>query len=97
MSGTLRGVFLVRAPISVGLGLLARKGAEHLNAAVLGRVDGVPGNERPEAKNLQVQLRYVLLAATIEAIVFAVTKTLADRGTERAALALTGKSAHKND
>lgn len=89
-------MFLVRAPISVGLGLLARKGAERLNAAALGRVDGVPGKDRPEAKDLSVKLRYVLLAATIEAIVFAVTKTLADRGTEKAALALTGKSAHKD-
>ncbi len=89
-------MFLVRAPISIGLGLLARKGAERLNAAALGRVDGVPGTDRPEAKDLSVKLRYVLLAATIEAVVFAVTKALADRGTEKAALALTGKSAHKN-
>jgi hypothetical protein len=90
-------VFLVRAPISVGLGLIARKGAERLNASVLGHVDGVPGNERPEAKDLGVKLRYVLLAAAVEALVFAITKTLADRGTEKVALALTGKSAHRED
>lgn len=90
-------MFLVRAPISLGLGLLARKGAERLNAATLGKIDGVPGEERPEAKNLDVQLRYVVLGAIVEAVFFAVAKTLADRGTERAALALTGKSAHKND
>lgn len=85
-------MFLVRAPISIGLGLLARKGAERMNAAAIGRMDGVPGKDRPEAKDLSVQLRYVLLAAAIEALVFAVTKTLAERGTAKAALALTGKS-----
>lgn len=89
-------MFLVRAPISLGLGMLARKGAERLNAAAIGKIDGVPGEDRPEAKNLSVQLRWVLLAAAIEAVVFAVTKTLADRGTEKVALALTGKSAHKD-
>lgn len=90
-------MFLVRAPISVGLGLIARKGAERMNASVLSHVDGVPGNERPEAKDMGVKLRYVLLAAAIEALVFAITKTLAERGTEKAALALTGKSTYRED
>lgn len=85
-------MFLVRVPLSVGLGLLARKGAERLTAATLGRVDGVPGEDRPDAKDLNVKLRYVLLAAGFEAVVFAVAKALADRGTQKAALALTGKS-----
>jgi hypothetical protein len=89
-------VFLVRVPISFGLGMAARKGAERLNAAALGRIDGVPGTDRPEAKNLSVKLRYVLAAAVLEAVVFSVTKALADRGTEKASLALTGKSAHKD-
>ena len=96
MAGSLDGVFLVRFPISFGLGMLARKGAERVNAAALGRVDGRSGHDRPEAKDLAVKLRYVLAAAAIEAVVFAVTKTLADRGTEKVALALTGKSAHKD-
>ena len=86
----------MRVPISFGLGMLARKGAERVNAAALGHVDGVPGTDRPEAKDLSVKLRYVLLAVAIEAIVFSVTKALADRGTEKVALALTGKSAHKS-
>jgi hypothetical protein len=85
-------VFLVRAPIAIGLGLVARKAAERLTASTLGHVDGVPGDSRPEAKDLGVKLRYVLLAAAIEALAFAIAKTLADRGTEKAALALTGKS-----
>jgi hypothetical protein len=88
-------VFLVRIPISFGLGMVARKGAERLSAAALGRVEGVPGSDRPEAKDLSVKLRYVLLAAALESAVFAVTKALADRGTERVSMALTGKSAHK--
>lgn len=89
-------MFLVRTPISLGLGLLARKGAERLNAVALSHVDGVPGNDRPEAKDLSVKLRYVLLAAAFEAIVFAVAKTLAERGTEKASLALTGKSSYRD-
>lgn len=75
--------------------MVARKGAERFSAAALGRVDGVPGTDRPEAKDLTVKLRYVLLAAALEATVFAVTKALADRGTERVSMALTGKSAHR--
>ncbi|MDQ8046276.1 MAG: DUF4235 domain-containing protein [Patulibacter sp.] len=88
-------MFLVRIPISFGLGMVARKGAERLSAAALGRVDGVPGTDRPEAKDLTVKLRYVLLAAALEATVFAITKALADRGAERLSMTLTGKSAHK--
>lgn len=94
---SLDGVFLVRLPISIGLGILARKGAERFSAAALGRVDGVPGHDRPEPKDLNVGLRYVLLGAAIEGVVFAVTKALADRGTEKASLVLTGKSSHGSD
>lgn len=84
----------MRLPISIGLGIVARKGAERLNAAALGRVDGVPGHDTPEAKDLDVKLRYVVLAAALEGLVYAVTKALADRGTEKVSLALLGKSAH---
>lgn len=86
-------MFLVRIPISIALGLLARKGAEQATTALLSRVDGVPGNERPEAKNLDVRLRYVVLAAAIEAVAFAVTKVVADRSAQRVTLALTGSTA----
>ncbi|MDO9355862.1 MAG: DUF4235 domain-containing protein [Solirubrobacteraceae bacterium] len=90
-------MFLVRLPISIGLGMLARKGAERLSAAALGRVDGVPGHDRPEPKDMNVQLRYVILGAALEGVVFAVTKALADRGTEKASLVLLGKSAHGSE
>ncbi len=89
-------MFLVRFPISFGLGLLARKGAEKVTGAALGRIDGVPGTDKPEPKDLHVKLRYILTAVAIEAVVFAVTKALADRGTEKVSLALLGKSAHGN-
>lgn len=77
--------------------MLARKGAERLSAAALGRVDGVPGHDRPEPKDMNVQLRYVILGAALEGVVFAVTKALADRGTEKASLVLLGKSAHGSE
>lgn len=89
-------MFLVRIPISIALGLLARKGAEQVTSTLLARVDGVPGNERPEARNLEVKLRYVLLAATIEAVAFTLTRVLADRGAQRVTLALTGASAPRS-
>lgn len=82
----------MRIPISIALGMLARKGAEQLTSAMLSRVEGVPGNERPEPNDLDVKLRYALLAAAIEGIVFAVTRALADRGTQRVSLALTGQT-----
>lgn len=46
---------------------------------------------------MSVKLRYVLLGAALEGLVFAVTKALADRGTEKASLALLGKSTHGSD
>lgn len=89
-------MFLVRIPISFGLGLLARKGAERVTGSALQRMHGVPGNEKPDASDLDVKLRYILIAVAVESAVFAITKALADRGTEKAALALTGRSAHGN-
>lgn len=96
MGGYALGVFLVRVPITFGLGLLARKGAERVTGSALARMDGVPGNEKPDAADLNVKLRYILVAVAIESAVFAITKALADRGAEKAALALTGRSAHGN-
>lgn len=88
-------MFVVRTPISIALGLLARKGAERVTASTIGRMQGVPGDERPEAKDLSVQLRWVLLAALVEAAAFTVTKVLADRGAARISQNLLGEGSKK--
>ncbi|MBO9531646.1 MAG: DUF4235 domain-containing protein [Solirubrobacteraceae bacterium] len=88
-------MFVVRTPISIALGLLARKGAERVTSQALGRVHGVPGNETPDAKDLSVKLRWVLLAALIEAAAFSLTKTLADRGAARISTNLLGEGTKK--
>jgi Protein of unknown function (DUF4235) len=88
-------VFVVRTPISIALGLLARKGAERVTSQTIGRMQGVPGDERPEAKDLSVQLRWVLLAALVEAAAFTLTKTLADRGAARISKNLLGEGTKK--
>jgi Protein of unknown function (DUF4235) len=85
-------VFVVRAPISIALGLLARKGAERLTGATIHRMQGVPGDERPDAKDLSVQLRWVLLSALVEAAAFTLTKVLADRGAARISRNLLGEA-----
>lgn len=88
-------MFVVRTPISIALGLLARKGAERVTASTIGRMQGVPGDERPEAKDLSVQLRWVLLAALVEAAAFTITRTLADRGAARISQNLLGEGSKK--
>lgn len=80
-------------PISIALGLLARKGAERVTGATIGRMQGIDGDKSPDAKDLTVQLRWVLAAAVIEALAFTLAKTLADRGAERVAWSLAGKPA----
>jgi hypothetical protein len=84
-------VVLVRLPISYAFGTLARAGAHRAVASTLARVDGVDGETSPEARDLSVKLRYVLFAAAIEALAFALAKALADRGTEKVSRALIGK------
>lgn len=86
-------MFLVRVPIAIAFGLLARKAAERLTGATIGRMQGIEGDKSPEAKDLSVQLRWVLAAAIFEAIAFTVAKTIADRGAERVAMSLAGKPA----
>lgn len=88
-------MFVVRTPISIALGLLARKGAERVTGAAIGRMQGVPGDERPEAKDLSVKLRWVLLAAVVEAAAFTITKTLAERGAARVSQNLLGEGKAK--
>ncbi|MFT4035612.1 MAG: DUF4235 domain-containing protein [Patulibacter sp.] len=83
-------MFVVRAPLSIALGLLARKGAERVTGATINRMQSVPGDERPDAKDLSVQLRWVLVAALVEAAAFTITKTLADRGAARISQNLLG-------
>lgn len=83
-------MLVVRKPLSIGLGLLARKGAERATSAAIGRMQGVPGDERPDSKDLSVQLRWVVAAALVEAAAFTVTKVLADRGAERISQNLLG-------
>ncbi len=75
--------------------MLARKGAERVTASTIGRMQGVPGDERPEAKDLSVQLRWVLLAALVEAAAFTITRTLADRGAARISRNLLGEGTKK--
>ena len=88
-------MFVVRTPISIALGLVARKGAERVTGSAIGHLQGVDGDERPDAKDLSVQLRWVLLAALIEAAAFTITKTLADRGAARISQNLLGEGKKK--
>ena len=78
-------------PVSIAFGLLARKGAERVTGRAIGQLHGFEGDKSPDAKDLNVQLRWVLAAAVIEAIAFTVAKTLADRGAERLAWTVSGK------
>ena len=86
-------MFLVRIPLSYGLGLLARRGADRLTSGAFRRIRGIPGDAAPEARDLSVKFRYVLGAVLVEAAAFAITKALADRGAEQVSRALTGRSA----
>lgn len=86
-------VFLVRTPVSLLFGFAARKGAERVTHSALARAKGIEGDERPEPTDLSVELKWALAAAIVEAVVFAVAKTLAARSTERVAGVLAGKSA----
>ncbi|MEH3054466.1 MAG: DUF4235 domain-containing protein [Patulibacter minatonensis] len=88
-------MFIVRTPVSIALGLVARKGAERVTGAALGRMQGVPGDESPDAKDLSVKLRWVLLAAVVEAAAFTITKTLADRGAAKISQNLLGEGTKK--
>lgn len=86
-------MFLVRVPVSIALGLVARKGAERVTGVAIGRLHGIDGDKSPEGKDLSVPLKWALAATIFEAIAFAVARTLADRGTEKIALSLSGKPA----